>query len=180
MCVRYPGQNQTSARVQSFALRRCDRAMWTNARNGAVLDQNVRAYAGQKLCKSRMCPASEHDRSVPRGCRSIDANAVCTWWIPDLPSCAKHGLPETLSIVILDKSKTSSANGLSPQRGTQNLRNFGSELHAASLITACINTAAPASRSSGRVSSRTLWLRPPTLGTHIIPDGQIRAIICAS
>ena len=60
---------------------------------------------------------------------------------------------------------------------------YGSRLAAlqsASRITACMSTAAPASRCSGRVSSRTLWLRPPTLGTNIIPDGQIRAIICAS
>ena len=91
-----------------------------------------------------------------------------------------HDLLDPILELLRYLSPTAPANGFVASERNAKFTKFGSELHAASLITACINTAAPASRSSGRVSSRTLWLRPPTLGTNIIPDGQIRAIICAS
>jgi len=135
-----------------------------------------------ELCKLRMCPPASMIAGVPRGCRSIDANADCTGgnriYLPaQNMDCLKH---YRLSFSIKARLCDRPANGFVASERNAKFTKFGSELHAASLITACINTAAPASRSSGRVSSRTLWLRPPTLGTNIIPDGQIRAIICAS
>ena len=135
-----------------------------------------------ELCKSRMCPPASMIGSVPRGCRSLDANAGCTGGNRIyLPAQSMDGLKHyRLSFSIKARLSDLPANGFVALDGNAKYAKFGSALQAASLITACINTAAPASRSAGRVSSRTLWLRPPTLGTNIIPDGQIRAIICAS
>ena len=127
-----------------------------------------------ELSKSRMCPPARMTGSVPRGCRSIDANADCTVE-PDLLSRAKHVLLEHYRLSFSIKARLSDHPS---KRIRQKFAKFGlAALQSASRITACISTAAPASRCSGRVSSRTLWLRPPTLGTNIIPDGQMRAII---
>lgn len=119
-----------------------------------------------ELSKSRMCPPARMIGRVPRGCRSIDANADCTG--RNLPCCAKHGLLETLSIVILDKSKTQRSSGERICRlrgGRKRFTKFGLAVaQAASRTTACISTAAPASRCSGRglfahVVARTIHTR---------------------
>ena len=61
----------------------------------------------------------------------------------------------------------------------------GAEIHghgvllyrAARRVTTSSRTLAPATRSCSGVCSRGLWLMPPMLGTNIIADGAILAII---
>jgi hypothetical protein len=168
------GQNRRADRVSRSAL--CRVVQPSNVRFGSLAD---------------ICSAKGHVRFAPNSDRESGfAQTVMSALPPKANMCS--ALADVRFGPIADIALANHDVRLCAESGTRDdallckavmqIRNgkiYGSRLalHSASRITACTSTAAPASRCSGRVSSRTLWLRPPTLGTNIIPDGQIRAII---
>ena len=98
--------------------------MWSNARDRAVLDQNVRALQG-RIFQVENVSAGEDDRKCTARLSLDGCKRRLHWWNPDLLSRAKHKLLEHYRLSFAIKAELSDRPGRT--ENAKDARNLSSQ-----------------------------------------------------